>query len=165
MERRLGDAAAVLKARPEHLARRIEVLLDENRKLERRVEELITRGPGTGDEGRVERLGDVELHILETDLDDRNQIGLMLDAFRAGHRRAVALLFATGGRQGIHVAVTEDLVREGVKAPELANAVAAVTGGKGGGRPHFASAGAGGAAPMAVARDRAPAIVRELLAR
>jgi hypothetical protein len=35
----------------------------------------------------VERIGDVALHLLDTDLDDRNQIGLLLDA-SAGHRRA-----------------------------------------------------------------------------
>jgi hypothetical protein len=40
-----------------------------------------------------------------------------------------------------------------------------VTGGKGGGRPHFASAGAGAAAPLSAAREQAPRIVRELLAR
>jgi len=165
VERRLGEAAAVLKARPEHLARRIESLVEENRKLERRVEELITRGGGTADEGQVERIGDVALHVLDTDLDDRTQIGLLLDAFRAGHQRAVAVLFAGGSRPGIHVAVTDDLVGEGVKAPVIANALAAVTGGKGGGRPHFASAGAGDAAPLATARERAPRIVRELLAR
>jgi alanyl-tRNA synthetase len=165
VERRLAEAAGVLKARPEHLARRIEALLEENRKLERRVEELITKGAGTGDEGTVERIGDVALHLLDTDLDDRNQIGLLLDAFRAGHRRAIGMLFAAGTRPGIHVAVTDDLVGEGVKAPALANAVAAVTGGKGGGRPHFASAGAGGSAPLSAAREQAPRIVRELLAR
>ena len=165
VERRLGEAAAVLKAHPEHLARRIESLVEENRKLERRVSELITRGGGTADEGRVERIGDVALHVLDTDLDDRAQIGLLLDAFRAGHQRAVAVLFAGGARPGIHVAVTDDLVGEGVKAPAIANALAAVTGGKGGGRPHFASAGAGDAAPLATARERAPRIVRELLAR
>jgi alanyl-tRNA synthetase len=165
VERRLDAAAAVLKARPEHLARRIESLVDENRKLERRVEELITRGGGAGDEGQVEQIGDVALHVLDTDLDDRAQIGLLLDQFRAAHRRAVAVLFAGGSRPGIHVAVTDDLVGEGVKAPVIANALAAVTGGKGGGRPHFASAGAGDAAPLADARERAPRIVRELLAR
>src|SRR5216117_3816689 len=36
--RRLADAAGLLKAQPEHLARRIEAMLEENRRLERRVE-------------------------------------------------------------------------------------------------------------------------------
>src|SRR5207244_528014 len=40
----LEQAAAVLKAQPEHLVRRIEALVDENRKLEKRVQELLEGG-------------------------------------------------------------------------------------------------------------------------
>jgi alanyl-tRNA synthetase len=165
LERRLGEAAAALRAHPEHLARRIEALLEENRKLERRVEELLTKGSGVAAEGPVERIGDVELHLQDSDLEDRAQIGLLLDAFRGQHRRAIAVLFASGARPGIHVAVTDDLVGQGVRAPEIANAVAAVAGGKGGGRPHFASAGVGDASRIAAARARASAIVRGILGR
>ena len=53
------------------------------------------------------------------------------------------VLFSTGGRGGIHVTLTDDLVRAGRKAGDLVNRIAALSGGKGGGRPHFASAGAG----------------------
>jgi len=165
LERRLGEAAGVLKAHPEHLARRIEALLAENRKLERRVEDLLTQGATGATAGAVERIGDVELHLQDTDLEDRDQIGLVLDAFRGQHRRAVAVLFAAGDRPGIHVTVTDDLVAQGVKAPAIANAIASVTGGKGGGRPHFASAGVGDAAQLPAARQQAPQLVRELLAR
>ena len=90
-----------------------------------------------------------------------------MDAFRAGHKRAIAVLFANGEgeRPGIHVAVTDDLVAQGVKASEIAGAIAAVAGGKGGGRPHFASAGAGDRALLAAARAQVPAIVTRLLGR
>ena len=54
---------------------------------------------------------------------------------------------------------------QGVKAGEIAAAIAAVSGGKGGGRPHFASAGAGDPARLGEARAQAPAIVKRLLAR
>ncbi len=165
LERRLGEAAGVLKAHPEHLARRIEGLLAENRKLERRVEDLLTQGAAGATAGEIERVGDVELHLQDTDLEDRDQIGLVLDAFRGQHRRAIAVLFASGGRPGIHVTVTDDLVAQGVKAPAIANAIASVTGGRGGGRPHFASAGVGDATQLPAARQQAPRLVRELLAR
>jgi len=165
LERRLSEASDILKTRPEHLARRIEALLEENKKLEKRMEELLRRGSGTGDEGSVERIGAVELHLKESDLEDRNQIGLMMDSFRDKHRNAIQVLFTKGERPGVHVAVTEDLVASGVKAGEIANSIAAVSGGKGGGRPHFASAGAGDPAKMGLARERAPDIIRELLGR
>jgi alanyl-tRNA synthetase len=165
LERRLEEAAGLLKAQPEHLTRRIEALLEENRKLERRIQELLKKGTGAENGGAVERIGDVELHLVDSEMDDRAQIGLLMDAFRSRHKRAVSVLFTTGDRAGIHVAVTDDLVGQGVKAGDIANAIAAVSGGKGGGRPHYASAGAGDATKLPLARQRAAAIVRELLAR
>src|SRR6059036_2078657 len=165
LEAQLEAAAGAIKAQPEHLVRRIEALLEENRKLERRVEELLKGGTGKGEGGRVERIGDVELHLDESAIDDRNQIAILMDAFRARHQRAISVLFTNGERPGIHVAVTDDLVSEGVKAGEIAGAIAAVSGGKGGGRAHFASAGAGDPAKLSLARAQASAIVRRLLGR
>jgi alanyl-tRNA synthetase len=164
LERRLAGAADLLKAHPDQLAQRIEGLLEENRKLERRIQDLLRKGTGGENGGAVERIGDVELHLQDSDLDDRTQIGLMMDAFRSRHKRAVSVLFTTGERAGIHVAVTDDLVGQGVKAGEIANAIAAVSGGKGGGRPHFASAGAGDVTKLPLARAKAAAIVRDILA-
>ena len=167
----LEQAAAVLKAQPEHLVRRIEALVDENRKLEKRVQELLKAGAGAGGEsgireaGSVERIGDVELHLSESSIDDRQQIALLMDAFRANHARAISVLFTNGEHFGIHVAVTDDLVSQGAKAGEIANAIAAVSGGRGGGRPHFASAGAGDPAKLGEAQAAAPGIVRRLLGR
>ena len=159
---RLSEAAGLLKTQPEHLARRIEAMLEENRKLERRVQELLKSGGGTRETGNVERIGDVELYIDESELDDRGQIAAIMDGFRAKHKRAISVLFIKGERAGIHVAVTDDLVSKGVKAGDIANAIASTTGGKGGGRPHFASAGVGDATKLGEARARTPDIVREL---
>jgi len=109
----------------------------------------------------VERIGDVELHIDESELDDRGQIAAIMDGFRAKHKRAISVLFTKGARAGIHVAVTDDLVSKGVKAGDIANAIARATGGKGGGRPHFASAGVGDASKLGEARARTAEIVRD----
>ncbi len=164
-ERRLDEASELLKTQPEHLARRIETLLEENRKLEKRLTELLRSGSGGGQPGggAIETVGDVELHIDESDLDDRSQIALTMDAFRNQKRRAIRVLYTKGARPGIHVAVTEDLVAQGVKAGEIVNELAASTGGKGGGRPHFASAGVGDAALLGATRAQTPAIVRRFL--
>src|SRR5436190_1071430 len=139
LEGELEQAAGVLRTQPEHLVHRIEQLLEENKKLEKRVEELLKTGGGKRETGNVERIGDVELHIADSDLEDRDQIGLVMDAFRSSHKRAISVLFTNGERAGVHVAVTDDLVQQGVKAGDIANAIAAVAGGKGGGRAHLAS--------------------------
>jgi alanyl-tRNA synthetase len=161
LERRLDEAAGLLKAQPEHLVRRIESILDENKKLEKRIGDLLKSG--TGDAGQVERIGDVELHISESDLEDRVQIGAAMDGFRSKHKRAISVLFTKGGRPGIHVAVTDDLIAQGLKAGDIVNAIATTAGGKGGGRPHFASAGVGDAALMASTRAQTPSIVKGLI--
>ena len=164
LERRLGEASALLQTHPEHLGRRIETLLEENRRLEKRVEELLRSGGGAAASGAVERIGEVELHIDEADLDDRGQIALTMDAFRDRVKhKAIRVLYTRGARPGIHVAVTEDLVAQGVRAGDIVKELAAGTGGKGGGRPHFASAGVGDAARLGEVRARTPAVVRRFL--
>ncbi|HYL21572.1 MAG TPA: alanine--tRNA ligase [Gemmatimonadales bacterium] len=165
LEGELEQAAGALKTQPEHLVRRIEQLVDDNRKLERRIEELLKAGGGKQETGSVERIGDVEVHIADSDLEDRDQVALVMDAFRASHKRAISVLFTNGERAGVHVGVTDDLVQQGVKAGEIASAIAAISGGKGGGRPHFASAGAGDPAKLAEARAQVPAIVTRVLGR
>jgi len=162
LERRLDEAAGLLKAQPEHLVRRIETMLEENKKLEKRIGEMLKGGSGTGDGGSVEKIGDVELHVGESDLEDRTQIGAVMDGFRSKHKRAISVLFTTGGRPGIHVAVTDDLIAQGLKAGDIVNAIARAAGGKGGGRPHFASAGVGDPDRLGEAKSQTPAIVRKL---
>src|SRR5213075_3113424 len=44
LQSRLSEASALLKTQPEHLAKRIEAMLEENRKLERRIGELLRQG-------------------------------------------------------------------------------------------------------------------------
>src|SRR4029077_20605144 len=165
LEGELEQAAGALRTQPEHLVHRIEKLLEENKKLEKRVAELLRTGSGKQETGNVERIGDVELDIGEAGREDRHQMGLVMDAFRSSHKRAISLLFTNGERPGVHVGVTDDLVQQGVKAGEIVNAIAAVAGGKGGGRPHFASAGVGDATKLGLARTQAPAIVQGLLRR
>jgi alanyl-tRNA synthetase len=158
----LSEAAAKLGSTPEHLAKRVEALSDEQRKLQKRVEDLIKGGGGAAGQVAVEN--GTAIAVSNTPSGDRNEIGAMVDAFRSKNPSGVTVIFATGDRPGIHVGVTDDLVKRGVTAGEVVNRIAALTGGKGGGRPHFASAGAGDTARLTAAEEQAPAIVRELLA-
>ncbi|MGD0484083.1 MAG: alanine--tRNA ligase [Gemmatimonadales bacterium] len=160
--RLLEGAAGVVGSAPEHLARRVETLLDERRRLEKRVEELI-KGGGTSAQGAVTEVGGSVVTVVGSETGDRGEIGAMIDAFRERTPSGVLVVVAQGERPGIHVGVTDDLVRRGVTASDLANRIAAVSGGKGGGRPHFASAGAGDPAKLPEAERRAAGIVAEAL--
>jgi alanyl-tRNA synthetase len=162
---RILAAADTLRTTPEHVAHKIELLLDERRKLEKQIEELLKRGGGeSGATGSTVQVGDTTLVLDESPVADRNQIGVLMDAFRAQQARGVKVLFTGGDRPGVHVAVTDDLISRGLKAGDLVKRIAAVSGGSGGGRPHFASGGLGDVAKVEETRRQVPEIVREALA-
>ncbi|MDH3367563.1 MAG: DHHA1 domain-containing protein, partial [Gemmatimonadota bacterium] len=162
---RIDEAAGTLRTNPEHLARKIESLLDEKKRLERQVEELLREG-GSGKREAYERhtIGEVELLVGDSPVSDRGQIGLLMDSFREQHKNAIQVLFAGGERAGIHVGVTDDLISRGIKAGDIVSRIAAVSGGRGGGRPHFASAGVGDPSKLGSARAATRQIVSDLLA-
>jgi alanyl-tRNA synthetase len=151
-EHRLAQVAETLKAQPEHVMRRLEQLLEERQKLEARLAEALRSGAPAALSGDKATVNGVDLTIAETPSDDRAEVGRIADKFREGGSNGVLVLFSTGGRGGIHVTLTDDLVRAGRNAGDLVNRIAALSGGKGGGRPHFASAGAGDASKLPAAR-------------
>jgi alanyl-tRNA synthetase len=162
LQRRLEEAARVVKAQPEHLARKLEQLLEERERLAARVAELLKSG-GTAVEGTALDVKGVAVTVSDTSAEDRDEIAAVADSFREGREKSVLVLFGTTGKGAIHVAVTDDLVRTGRKAGDLVNRLAALSGGKGGGRPHFASAGAGDPERLGAARDATATVVADWL--
>jgi alanyl-tRNA synthetase len=159
LEQQLVAVSEALKAQPEHVLRRVEQLLEERHRLEARLAEALRHGGGSTLRGDVSNIGGIELTIADTTTDDRAELGRLADSFREGRRSAVLVLFSSGGRGSIHVTLTEDLVSAGRKAADLVNRIAALSGGKGGGRPSFASAGAGDPARLGAARGATPDLV------
>jgi alanyl-tRNA synthetase len=159
LEQRLAAISEALKAQPEHVVRRVEQLLEERQRLEARLAEAVRSGTGPTVQGKVLNVGPVELTVADTVSEDRGELGSIADTFREGRRNSVLVLFSAAGRGSIHVAVSDDLVRGGHKAGDLVNRIAAVSGGKGGGRPHFASAGAGDPSRLPAARAATPELV------
>ncbi|MEO8090544.1 MAG: alanine--tRNA ligase, partial [Gemmatimonadales bacterium] len=159
LEQRVAAVSEALKAQPEHLVRRVEQLLEERARLEARLAEALRTGSGAAVGGDVSTVAGVELTIAQTATEDRGELGRVADAFREGKRNAVLVLFSSAGRGAIHVTLTEDLVSGGLKAGDLVNRIAALSGGKGGGRPHFASAGAGDPERLSAARAATPGLV------
>jgi len=155
----MTEAASALKAQPDHLLRKLEQLIEERERLHGRVNELLRGGAAAPAEGTTLDIGGVAVTLGETGVEDREEVLALVDGFRTGKSGAVLVLFGTSGRGAVHVAVTDDLVGAGRKAGDLAGRIAAVSGGKGGGRPQFASAGAGDVARLPAARAEAPAII------
>ncbi len=159
LQAQIAGAAAALKAQPDHLLRKLEQLVEERERLHTRVNELLRGGAAAPAEGTTLDIGGVAVTLGDTEVENREEVLALVDGFRTGKSGAVLVLFGTAGRGAVHVAVTDDLVKAGRKAGELAGRIAAVSGGKGGGRPQFASAGAGDVARLPAARAEAPAII------
>jgi alanyl-tRNA synthetase len=116
-------------------------------------------GAAAAPQGETVQVDGVNLTVAETGAEDRTEIGRISDSFREGKRNAILVLFSTAGRGAIHVTLTDDLVSAGRKAGDLVNRIAALSGGRGGGRPHFASAGAGDPARLPEVQAATPAVV------
>ncbi|HLB55566.1 MAG TPA: alanine--tRNA ligase, partial [Gemmatimonadales bacterium] len=164
IDHRVRQASELLRAQPEHLGKRIEQLLAEREKLERRIQEMMRRGEGAGEpQGDQLSIDGIAVTLAETGAENREEVGQLADRFRAGKRSAALILFGTAGSGAIHVALTDDLVQRGLKAGDLLNRIAALGGGRGGGRPAFASGSAGDPARIPAARAAAPRLVKEWL--
>ncbi len=146
-EDRLKAAAASLKVRPEEVAARVEVLVDERRRLERELAEakkaLAMAGPATGSGAAApESVGGVGFigQVLDG-LDPKSLRGLIDDAKKALGSGIAVLVTVNDGRASVAVGVTDDL-KDSRSAVDFVRIASAALGGQGGGgRPDFAQAG------------------------
>src|SRR2546422_2799157 len=84
LQERLSEAAGLLKVPPEHLAKRIEAMLEENKRLEKRIEDLLKGGGGGGEVVNVQIRG-VDFEIRRVQVEDKKQVAMMCDAFTLSH--------------------------------------------------------------------------------
>jgi alanyl-tRNA synthetase len=168
-ELQLRQTAEVLKATPETAARKAQALLDERRSLEKQLEDAL-RG-GTDEVRRlvdkaapVDGIRAVSSVVKAADVKTLQALG---DAVREQPGPLVAALGATFDDQksALLVVVTDDARGRGVRADEVVRELAAVAGGRGGGKPHMAQAGIpdGGRLPDALAALER--VLRDQLAR
>jgi len=135
LQHRLTQAAQLLKTQPEHLARRIETMLEEQKRLEKRLEEVLRKGGGAAAGQELQIPNGPSLWVVSTDIQDRNQIALMIDGYKVQHPSSATVVLSPSAA---YVGVPDALLPT-VKAPEFIQVISTYTGGRGGGRPHFAS--------------------------
>jgi alanyl-tRNA synthetase len=164
LEDQVHRAAEAVRVQPDQLLRRIEQLVEERGRLEQRIAEALAQGGGASEEETVQ-LDGVKLVLASTASESRDEVGRIADNFRETHKDGVLVLFGTGGRGAVHVALTDDLVAQGFRAGDRVNRIAALSCGKGGGRPQFASAGAGDPERLGEVRHAVPQLVSSWLAR
>jgi alanyl-tRNA synthetase len=130
----------------EAIARRLEALLGEKKTLEKKLEEALKgSGGGSAVQGIVtaaEATPGGKVAVATVDAADVDAIKTLGDAVREAMPDGVAVLGAvTDGKGTLLVVVGDDLRAKNVNAGALVKDIAALGGGRGGGKPHMAQAG------------------------
>ncbi|MEY4608678.1 MAG: alanyl-tRNA synthetase [Gemmatimonadota bacterium] len=129
----------------EVLTKKVDDLLAERKKLERRVEEALAGGGAGGVDllAGAESIGAARLLLKEVTVPTMKELQGLGDAVRAALGSGIGLLLGTfeDEKQGLVVVVTDDQQGRGITAGTLVKALSAATGIKGGGKPHMAQAG------------------------
>ena len=160
-DRRLAEAAALLRAQPGEVTERIAALQDDRRRLERQVTDLqkkLATGSGAAE---TETVGDVALAARNLgDIPPKDLKGVA-EAIGTGMGSGVVAVVSTAdGKASVVVRVSADLTSR-FNAVDLVRAASVAMGGKGGGgRPDLAQAGG----PDITQVDAAFAAVRAALA-
>jgi alanyl-tRNA synthetase len=168
-DRALVRLAETLRTPVDALDKRVQQLLDEKRTLEKKIEEAMRGG---GDElqkllAAAQPLGTdgARLVIGEVTVPDAKALQTLGDALREQLKSGVGLLAARleDGKGSLLAVVTDDLRERGIRADAIVRDVAAIAGGRGGGKPHMAQAGIPDANRMADALAEAPKVVGALV--
>jgi alanyl-tRNA synthetase len=165
--RTLKQAAALLSSTPEMVAVKVEALLEElsaARKQAAALRQELALSTFASRLAEVPRVREVPVLALEIPAADADTLRLLADRFRQKYPSGVCVLASAGeGKPIVIVAVTEDLVKRGLHAGELAKHLAAPLGGSGGGRPTLAQAGGKDAARLSEALASTPGWVEARL--
>ncbi|MEX1257506.1 MAG: alanine--tRNA ligase [Gemmatimonadota bacterium] len=170
-EAELAKLADKLRTTPDAVSRRVDELVAERDSLTGLLAEARIGGGASGTivheatvplaNGTTVRYQGVRMRVR--DADDARNFG---DAFRAEAALAVAALATESpdGKPSLFVFVTDDLVGRGVKAGALVREIAAVAGGRGGGKAHMAQGGVEDPGKVDEALQAGEAVLRQLLA-
>ena len=166
----LENVAELLRSVPTAVVRRLQLVLDERRTLEKKLDEAVKSGGSSGVQQLLDRATSVDgvtvvaAAVPAMDMKSLQSLG---DALREKMGSGVAVLSASfdDGKNSLLGIVTDDLREKGLRADTLIRDIAAVAGGRGGGKPHMAQAGIPDAGKLPEALAAVPGVVQAHLAR
>lgn len=142
----LTNAAALLKSNPKDIVTKVSALLVEMKDLQRENESLSAKlgnSQLTDILATAQQIDDVTVLAARVDVKDNNALRQMIDELKQKVSKGVIVLGAAADEKVLLAAgVTEDLKNGNFHAGKIVNHVASLCGGKGGGRPDMAMAGA-----------------------
>jgi alanyl-tRNA synthetase len=170
VERRLAalhDAAQLLGDREEHVAARVQALLDRVHDAEKAAREPRARQASRLDASAAlagaTQAGDARVVVESFPEADANALRGLADDLRAATGRFVAVAAGSANGPALMVAASRDLVAEGFDAVPIVRSVAPMIGGGGGGRADLAQAGGKEAARLDEALREAARLALEAL--
>jgi alanyl-tRNA synthetase len=166
-EKNLGQIASLLRGSRDDAANKVGQLLDQNRKLEKELDQLkakLASSQGSDLAGQAMDMGEFKLLAARLEGADAKALRETVDQLKNKLGSAVVILAVVAGDKVMLAAgVTQDQTSK-IKAGELVNFVAQQVGGKGGGRPDMAQAGGNNPAALAGALESVETWVREKIA-
>ncbi len=168
-EETLSQISALLKANPDTVVRRLQSVLDERKSLERQLTEARKGGGGQLQSliaGATEQHG-LTLIATRLEVEDTKALQALGDALREQMPSGVAALGATlaDGKTTLLVVSSDDARDRGARADLVVRELAAIAGGRGGGKPHMAQAGIPDPQQLDAALEQLGAVVGKLVAR
>jgi alanyl-tRNA synthetase len=162
-EEQLREIAALAKAAPHEVVRRVEGLVGAIKELESENEALLAKLARYQVQDLLSGIKEVRgIKVLagQAAAPDMDSLRGMVDLLRDRLGRGVIVLGSTAGdRVNLVAAVTKELVAQGLHAGKLVKEVAAVVGGGGGGKPEMAQAGGKDPARLQEALDKVHSLV------
>lgn len=162
----LQRLASLVKSDPSQLETRLQKLLEQQKELEKEVEQLQAKANADKSGELINQAQDVDgIKLLAVKVDGVDGKGLreFSDQLRDKVGSGVLVLVAeSGGKVALLVAVTKDLTGK-VRAGDLIKPLAAIVGGRGGGKPELAQAGGADVTKVEALLQAAPQQLKELL--
>jgi alanyl-tRNA synthetase len=164
----LRGLAERLKTNPDQLFERVDKLLADRANLEKRLKNAAAHSATTHLDDILAEAEDVEgLRVVAAQVEAEGREALLnaADSLRKKLRDGVGVLGAAseGGLLLVAVVGEETLKKSGLRAGDIIREVAAVVGGKGGGKPHLAQGGGKDPARLPEALAAVTSTVRKLL--
>jgi alanyl-tRNA synthetase len=154
---------ARMNASVEELPGRVESLLDDKRRLEAELKQL-KKSERSGEAkallDKSTTVNGVNVVSSQVEVDSIEELRNIADSLRKNMTKGVAVIAAViKGKASLLCVVTDDLVKQNVKAGDIVNRVAEFADGRGGGPPHMATAGVKDISKLPRAVQEAPAVI------
>ncbi len=164
-EGELDQIQEITRAPAGQVVKRVQSLVEEKRALEKRLQESVKGGGDSQVRTLVEGAKNVDgIRVIATSVQapDMKTLQALGDSLREQLKSGVAVIAASfdEGKSSLVAVITDDLRERGLRADTLLREVAAIAGGKGGGKPHMAQAGVPDAGRIADALAAVESVVR-----